>query len=146
MAYVMRISDWSSDFCSSDLDERLPGRVEIEWRRLAAILRRGRYLRARRTGGGPVVHRVAIPAVRPPQAGERHHQVGQQHPGADHRMQVPQEVAALLAPVADRKSTSLNSSHSCAARMPSSASNNKTTHVFILLYKKHKTTMSKITP
>src|SRR3546814_6084008 len=44
-------------------------------------------------------HRVAIPAVRPPQAGERHHQVGQQHPGADHRMQVPQEVAALLAPV-----------------------------------------------
>src|SRR3546814_7199309 len=45
-------------------DERLPGRVEIERRRLAAILRRGRYLRARRTGGGPVVHRVAIPAVR----------------------------------------------------------------------------------
>src|SRR3546814_2852010 len=29
----------------------------------------------------------------------RSHQVGQQHPGADHRVQVPQEVAALLAPV-----------------------------------------------
>ena len=41
---------------------------------------------------------TAIPVERPPQAGQRTHQVDQQHPGADHRVQAPQEATAAAFP------------------------------------------------
>ncbi len=37
---------------------------------------------------------LAVPVERPPQPGQGDHQVHQQHPGADHRVQAPQETAA----------------------------------------------------
>ncbi|MNI30877.1 hypothetical protein D3C73_847380 [compost metagenome] len=42
---------------------------------------------------------VAVPVERPPQPGQRAHQVDQQHPGTDHRMQAPQEAAARACPL-----------------------------------------------
>ncbi len=48
---------------------------------------------------GDRVQPAAVPVVGPEQAGQRHHQVRGQHPGADDRMQVPEETAALLRPV-----------------------------------------------
>src|SRR3546814_8912718 len=40
-AYEMRISDWSSDVCSSDLDDQIPVEpVTEQWRKPAIALRR----------------------------------------------------------------------------------------------------------
>src|SRR3546814_6735299 len=51
-AYEMRISDWSSDVCSSDLRRRGPQpRVQDDLLRLCRLRHRRRYRPALRTGG-----------------------------------------------------------------------------------------------
>src|SRR3546814_5235258 len=96
----MRISDWSSDVCSSDLHTRSQlAKMLIrqvfthQSSGLRRIDRQERTLVFVHVWMLRFVHRVAIP------------------PAARSR---------------DRKSTRLNSSHSCATRMPSSACKKKT--------------------
>src|SRR3546814_3951737 len=110
-AYEMRISDWSSDVCSSDLVDILEHAGTDETGLAAQQFlgdagpdqQRPRRVRA----DHPVLHRQRrddvhrLPAIVPFAMPRR---------TIDHR----------LAP-RDRKSTRLNSSHSCASRMPSSA-------------------------
>src|SRR3546814_8223809 len=109
----MRISDWSSDVCSSDLPSACPG-CDAEGT-LAAC--------------GPGVERLAEEArVLFPQA--------RQAMMTSDTLTGPESAAALVRAVQarsidlligtqivakDRKSTRLNSSHKCAYRMPSSA-------------------------
>src|SRR3546814_973840 len=117
----MRISDWSSDVCSSDLDR--------------AGLDAGTALKplGRDAGQGRAAHLIAgaLPFV------ARHAQHGRFAGAgiADDDCQVvlagdmrqgvlllaSQRKASTLGGVSDRKRTRLNSSHYCAARLPSSA-------------------------
>src|SRR3546814_2972400 len=115
----MRISDWSSDVCSSDLlieAERDYMRLHVgarSWlihqtiKSLEARLDPDRFIRIHRS---KMVRRDGI-------AGLRHHGDGAWSvdlgDGGVHR------IGRTYLP--DRKSTRLNSSHSCASRMPSSA-------------------------
>src|SRR3546814_2705868 len=99
----MRISDWSSDVCSSDLRDRL----------LAAV---------RHVGD---VHAVPEHVVQAVDLYDRGAKVGQQLRAewpCDREAEIEHGDAfeRRLDPL-DRKSTRLNSSHSCASRMPSSA-------------------------
>src|SRR3546814_1479514 len=111
-AYEMRISDWSSDVCSSDLDES-----EIAF----APLQRQRDDRRRcvpTTGDAlDVAHDhiglVVATANHQPARAFRHETAQQQNAEAEQRADAEADT--------DRKSTRLNSSHSCATRMPSSA-------------------------
>src|SRR3546814_8197974 len=90
----MRISDWSSDVCSSDLStQRSAAAAQCAARRDRRFSGRDRSAHARRRQS---VH-----------AGMLRPHGGDAHP--------------------DRKSTRLNSSHSCASRMQSSALKQKTT-------------------
>src|SRR3546814_10518213 len=107
----MRISDWSSDVCSSDL-------------KIAAAIDRGDTAVAARD----------LPLDDP---GARHEQKQADHcsdlPVAEQKASQVEarseakgdgqnHLFSILCPEApDRKSTRLNSSHSCASRMPSSA-------------------------
>src|SRR3546814_5459365 len=106
----MRISDWSSDVCSSDLAQAAVlrshpdpvARVDVDELDVVA-------------GQRPRVVRLV-----PPHAHGQAVVAGQAVAGGD------PDVAVVVAGDAeevggDRKSTSLNSSHSCATRMPSSA-------------------------
>src|SRR3546814_7828955 len=95
-AYEMRISDWSSDVCSSDLEQ--------------ADLRR---------------QRKHADEQRPPgREGDGDDKIGDRrrghHPRPDETEAV-HHITDLGNLLGDRKSTRLNSSHSCASRMPSSA-------------------------
>src|SRR3546814_9215355 len=145
-AYEMRISDWSSDVCSSDLDPLLgasavgggPGR------RIGEDWSDGRGDGDRGGGKDDAFHGFYSPKAniaghqRSLDAGgcmnrtlpDVHLRFGRRHPHA----QVPGSIGpgflqlALVLfgrftgrVVGDRKSTRLNSSHSCAHRMPSSA-------------------------
>src|SRR6185369_5007003 len=47
------------------------------------------------------VETVAVPLVRPLQSCQRDDEIDRQHPGADHRVQIPQERAALQSEVRD---------------------------------------------
>src|SRR3546814_5195036 len=105
----MRISDWSSDVCSSDLVEAL---YEAE-----EALVRGHWDDTRRLN--------MIPGGR---AGYRYlRRAGLVDPGSeDMPDDRDQAVSNWLGrnpdrPLPDRKSTRLNSSHSCAPRLPPSA-------------------------
>src|SRR3546814_9218254 len=64
----MRISDWSSDVCSSDLPAALPAGQPLDGR--ATVARRGRRLRARRARPA-VGHRPAVPAALQADAAQR---------------------------------------------------------------------------
>src|SRR3546814_9588844 len=73
-------------------------------------------------GGEPRQHQ----GDRGPEIGRHDLGAGQLRPAANHgRGAVHVQVGAHAG---DRKSTRLNSSHSCASRMPSSARNKKTTY------------------
>src|SRR3546814_10696201 len=101
----MRISDWSSDVCSSDLRV-----VEAGCR--AGILQRGFRLVPGRVAAGALGRTV----------GEFHLDISKTHICINSRQQVAEFLALRDDLVlVDRKSTRLNSSHSCASRMPSSA-------------------------
>src|SRR3546814_10685577 len=98
----MRISDWSSDVCSSDLRDSVT---------TVAKLNRGAqhdFLFA--FGEDDALGIVARGFI-----GERENRRGRVEPRA--------QPGAIFAQILDRdrKSTRLNSSHSCASRMPSSA-------------------------
>src|SRR3546814_8003440 len=116
----MRISDWSSDVCSSDLPPK-----------------RGRGAAAATPDAtASCIHQPA--AVEPQHAAAARGEVfvvGHQHQGGAgigvHReQQLDHRLAGVGVEVAgDRKSTRLNSSHYCAARMPSSACKKKTQYI-----------------
>src|SRR3546814_5693294 len=117
-AYELRISDWSSDVCSSDLKEfsvtddavrdliryytREAGFRTLE-RELARLARKA----LRKILEGDIETAQITPENLASYAGVRkfRHGVGEEE----------NQIGA------DRKSTRLNSSHSCASRMPSSA-------------------------
>src|SRR3546814_6654493 len=115
----MRISDWSSDVCSSDLPyfrEALFGRASYEPRHhdLPARLSHRTGKPVERRDGGAVVD---LTARRNDRAAPGEGCSG--NGGAD-RIGPRGRTAPL-----DRKSPRLNSSHSCAYRMPPSACNTK---------------------
>src|SRR3546814_4136121 len=87
-AYEMRISDWSSDVCSSDLrrSRALTELTDADWQGVDDLIAQIRTEAA-----------VLAELAASPELGRRKQLY------------------------ADRKSTRLNSSHSCASRMPSSA-------------------------
>src|SRR3546814_7341536 len=112
----MRISDWSSDVCSSDLSVDVDGD--------AGAFELGEAV------GGLGVHRGGLGLV----LGALGLELGDVGRRGRHCLALGHEVVAavtgldvdLVAQVAaDRKSTRLNSSHSCASRMPSSACKKK---------------------
>src|SRR3546814_2199495 len=127
----MRISDWSSDVCSSDLERIHPPRIEIilvdiEPGATVAVADHARLARLRRRGPaqpGPAVGAVhAGGAVMFLELGVEH-LAGQRDAGIDlplHRARQPEPLALYLAmasvvavwrnPV-DRKSTRLNYIH-----------------------------------
>src|SRR3546814_9803544 len=130
----MRISDWSSDVCSSDLRLRpgatlapTPGtaapatsdRLPLSRCRAADLNGRSGPLRSAEQGYWQLFHDRGAPHVGTllllwpvlVQHGPRR---------CAHQMQGPR-VERLQTGAVDRKSTRLNSSHSCAPRMPSSA-------------------------
>src|SRR3546814_3526647 len=105
-AYEMRISDWSSDVCSSDLIELCLAEIDL------LIGRQHPHRRLDRPAVDDRSLRVA-------QFGEdRRHTLFAIGRIDDHprRREIDRAVGEF-----DRKSTRLNSSHSCAYRMPSSA-------------------------
>src|SRR3546814_4905215 len=143
----MRISDWSSDVCSSDLggvgraksgkssrlkplllfdegafEHVLAGHADARGGGEAAGVEQaaevGQHLRATADHGAVVsgVERVEA-------------EVGGDAAAVEQGGQAPAPVVAVDG---DRKSTRLNSSHSFASRMPSSACNNKTIHYITL--------------
>src|SRR3546814_6679449 len=106
-AYEMRIRDWSSDVCSSDLpfalvlDRRPVRRVDPQQDRRLALVGRFEFREERRVGAG--VHDLVVQLQRLDAL------VVEAAPGDG-----PAEVAALgrrLRDGEDRKSTSPNSSH-----------------------------------
>src|SRR3546814_4890090 len=110
----MRISDWSSDVCSSDLryqcaEGEFP--FPVEW--LAGCAAAGRAKAKPERQGGTIS--------------------GGREAGFESKTALLPESRPLLCDHArqrlegalDRKSTRLNSSHSCATRMPSSARKKK---------------------
>src|SRR3546814_7711447 len=102
----MRSSDWSSDVCSSDLLGRhLLGRRE--WRLGGCTLCRGRPL----LFPGEVLHGLELDLFVEKNA----------RPRALYPSDSTLQFAEIGNGKPDRKSTRLNSSHSFASRMPSSA-------------------------
>src|SRR3546814_7695677 len=113
----MRISDWSSDVCSSDLTR--PVLVEIQ-----ALLSPSPPGSPRRAVVGWDSSRLAmILAVLEARCGLAlaGHDVYLNVAGGLRISEPAADLAVAAALVSDRKSTRLNSSHYCASRMPSSA-------------------------
>src|SRR3546814_1121742 len=118
-AYEMRISDWSSDVCSSDLawhrqrqqylDQYLQARSAVDQRALLQLIGD----RAEIAHQQPGAERDEEGRV-----GEDERQAGIEDTIGEHHGGKRDE---------DRKSTRLTSSHSCASRMPSSACRTKRT-------------------
>src|SRR3546814_10835787 len=118
----MRISDWSSDVCSSDLGHQgfmahatLVLQIEVEAGGVAEFQDRGRHDRDHHC----VLDRHKA-AKGPP--GQRLH-AGSRAGARIEGLELDKGKARVLAAAgtrADRKSTRLNSSHYCAPRMPSS--------------------------
>src|SRR3546814_3251988 len=113
-AYEMRISDWSSDVCSSDLmgREALHGALR-ELISVAVLWYEDDLLASDQGDAVNVVHGVLL-------GGRQYRAAYDLWNLRDH------SVAALLQAVCpDRKRPRLNSSHYCSCRMPSSACNNQ---------------------
>src|SRR3546814_7747966 len=129
----MRISDWSSDVCSSDLMTLTHGR-NTPWADSATdapehdgLTDFGRQVVAEMNRIGMVVDLSHVsPATMKDALAAAKAPVMFSHSGArgvnDHPRNVPDDVLPLVKAnggvVIDRKSTRLNSSHYCAARMP----------------------------
>src|SRR3546814_3239556 len=121
-AYEMRISDWSSDVCSSDLAERVHGAADVGVVVAIETVDRLDHRRRLLPGVGRVeIHqRLAVDLA--PQQGEipAHARPVDSRVGAALRWcgarlaHCPSSSAAR-----DRKSTRLNSRHQCASRMTS---------------------------
>src|SRR3546814_10714877 len=115
----MRISDWSSDVCSSDLQAS---------KRNAAVAAPQQSLYLLRPIWHRVVRLVSLGNMHlPPTSTEAKHrpELGSAIGCPSHKsaLERPDNVPALphcREGLLDRKSTRLNSSHSCASRMPSS--------------------------
>src|SRR3546814_7748601 len=104
----MRMSDWSSDVCSSDLRRILDGGDGVADAGLADVLDlRGDEADLARPQFAQLLD------LGPETADAVDQMLG----AADHEL----DALALLDDAVDRKSTRLNSSHSCANRMQSSA-------------------------
>src|SRR3546814_6852020 len=116
----MRISDWSSDVCSSDLwDELTPARfAEVMAINVGGTFNACRaVMRQWRDAGmhGDIVNVSSLGGLRGMQrfsgfgayATSKHAVVG-----------LTEALALVGKPPGDRKSTRLNSSHKCASRMP----------------------------
>src|SRR3546814_1454353 len=112
-AYEMRISDWSSDVCSSDLLRRRDHPAD------------GHDPRAHVPDRAETVRLDGVDARAPAQdEGDPGALQGRQAAPAagDHAaLQEREGQSGRGLPAEDRKSTSMNSSHYCAYRMPSSA-------------------------
>src|SRR3546814_8687570 len=114
-AYEMRIRDWSSDVCSSDLRQRAvdilqPLRLPVE-----AAVDPPRQC-------GPVARVAQRVEFAPPPEPQRHkHRSIRLFGKLGMVDEIKAKVAARIGIIGDRKSARLNSSHSCATRMPSSA-------------------------
>src|SRR3546814_2454149 len=104
-AYEMRISDWSSDVCSSDLLDTPP----------VLPVDDSRVISAQADGVVLLVRWRRTPAKAAELALRQLDEVGARVLGAS-LTQVD-----MIAQTRDRQSTRLNSSHSCASRKPSSA-------------------------
>src|SRR3546814_4209295 len=99
----MRISDWSSDVCSSDL-------------LFLTFFGKARWAASEHVQHALHGHEEQSGSESPAHEHDGHAiAVGT---GGYHPHESPWN---MLIPLGDRKSTRLNSSHSCAARMPSSA-------------------------
>src|SRR3546814_8097740 len=136
----MRISDWSSDVCSSDLDRRIDHRArqpKLEFAGIAAPGMRvdviqidapggahtGEFARpatAVRVQGRDLGGKTGIAGLRAKPVGEGRREPARELARANRRRV---EFGKLDEPPgeADRKSTRLNSSHYCAPSMPYSA-------------------------
>src|SRR3546814_5497764 len=100
-AYEMRISDWSSDVCSSDLRGLSWLWAAPRWREEGVAIEQ--HWSARDAGDG---WRFPIEAPPPPRRGARRFDAGE----LDEPLPLAM-AAAGLEQVLDRKSTRLNSSH-----------------------------------
>src|SRR3546814_1351628 len=119
-AYEMRISDWSSDVCSSDLPAGLGGRH----------LGERQVDRARVAIGNAVEDReIALldlaPLELPGEAAVRLRIAREQQTARGVTVEPMYGKRPAPDTETERKRTRLNSSHSCAARMPSSACKKK---------------------
>src|SRR3546814_1624474 len=103
----MRISEWSSDVCSSDLLARRDSRIAAAKQRLESEMAAFRQAMGVQSG---IVENVRDDA-------ETLKAIVDRSQGAEGGLQAAQAT--------DRKSTRLNSSHYCASRMPSSARTKK---------------------
>src|SRR3546814_2525407 len=123
----MRISDWSSDVCSSDLFGRGLARQHVDGNLLADAIDRAIGEAADRGAVGGDVGRdeedlvLLDPIVS--SAGE--HRARRGATGVECEAVVADHRHAARGGEVDRKSTRLTSSHYCAARMPSSACTKK---------------------
>src|SRR3546814_1752737 len=123
----MRISDWSSDVCSSDLNLRHWRITGIPQAVCDLYSKRADEIDAYLAEAGHTSYRARSVAARDTRSVKR-------HTGADELLphwqtelhELGWSVERLATALdtdrttTDRKSTRLNSSHSCAARMPSS--------------------------
>src|SRR3546814_1451385 len=125
----MRISDWSSDVCSSDLHS-FPGKQLIEFSGKGIIAsqqtNQSFYILGHKKG---VLPGISFSKIATTQNGHRRRI----------KIRVPvsrtvfatgktnsriHDILVISGPLCDRKSTRLNSSHSCASRMPASVCKN----------------------
>src|SRR3546814_6186147 len=113
----MRISDWSSDVCSSDLLGAMTGEDALSWRGyLAALARRRRDFMAFGATASDHGHPTAFTANLPPAEAEvlfARVASGRAAPADAElfRGQMLTEMARMSLEDGDRKSTRLNSSH-----------------------------------
>src|SRR3546814_10093057 len=118
----MRISDWSSDVCSSDLGLSFPGgHLRIQLKQLFQSF--GIVLKS--TADIDALQHLVIAVVSGSQV-VRHLLGVIEISDCRREMRLTRQedvfgAAGQVSLILDRKSTRLNSSHSCASRMPSSA-------------------------
>src|SRR3546814_6928884 len=113
-AYEMRISDWSSDVCSSDLTSRFAGFGAQEWRKMVTDMSKSPFTSSRYSSPSrkAAFSRTSQESV-----------AGSASPPSVPRCTMTRRRRSFdwMPMTADRKSTRLNSRHTCAYRMPNSA-------------------------
>src|SRR3546814_6756598 len=128
-AYEMRISDWSSDVCSSDLAD-LHQDLQVVLKAIGEGI--GDHRQRRR----PTRRRRDLPAHLLASLLDHHHDLANlrahlrpsspfmscaRNPPMRSWMRPPVVIVRMITRSSDRKSTRLNSSHSCAHRMQTSS-------------------------